>query len=241
MKKAVIFTLVFILSSVVSAAGFGKYSHGYRMGQLTKFSEKGFIYKSGEGQMLVGAESTPYVITTTDSEGNTKKKVINPWYFSVHPDHLKKMRPIINQYIGSYVVIEYEQAHVKSPKVDTDYEPVKLYSISDPIDKVCIAKSYIDGSKGIGVRVGRIVKASTKGKFVDSHELTIQVGNSGNQFKNMSISKDDHLYQCAVEYLKAGQKVKVYYDESHLNLNVFSRNTRYEIIKIEPLKTGGLN
>ena len=55
----------------------------------------------------------------------------------------------------------------------------------------------------------------------------------------MSISKDKELFDCATAYLKAGQKVKVYYDESIVNLNLTGRETSYDIIVIEPVK--GLN
>ncbi len=66
----------------------------------------------------------------------------------------------------------------------------------------------------------------------------MQQGNSGSQFHDMSISKDKALYDCAIKFLKAGQKVKVFYSQSHLNMS-FSRNTTYDIVKIEPVK--GLN
>lgn len=240
MKKVIISFLVLGLLGFTGsyAAGFGEYSHGFRMGELTKFSVKGFVFKSGEGQMLVGSESSPLVITETDSDGNTKKKVINPWYFSVSPDNMGKMKNKMMSELGNYVVIEYKQSHVKSPKVDTDYEPVAVLSITKPINKVCVAKKFDSGSNSEGVRVGRIVKASNKGRISNSYEITIQMGNSGNQFKNMSISEDDKLYECAIEYLKAGQKVKIYYDESFFNLNRMNRNTKYDIVKIEPIKTG---
>ncbi len=106
------------------------------------------------------------------------------------------------------------------------------------LTETCIAAEFTNGSKSAGERVGRIVKASNKGTVSKSWEIMIQIGNSGNQFKNMSISDDEALYNCAVRYLKAGQKVKIGYDESHVNLNVFGRDTNYDLIKIEPIKIG---
>lgn len=215
----------------------GSYSEGYRMGQLTKFSVKGMFSKSGEGQMLMGSESTPYIITTTDSKGVTTKKTINPWYFS---SSNKAMHRKIDSAIGEYVVIKYKQSHIRNVfAADTDYEVVSVSPINPKLSKTCKAKNYIQGSKSKGKRVGRIVKASTKGTFTNSYEIMIQQGNSGNQFKNMSISKDKRLFDCAISYLKAGQKVKIYYNESLINTEIFSRNTAYEIIKIEPIS--GLN
>jgi len=225
-----------VLPISVIAGGLGTYSQGWRMGQLTKFSVKGIMFKSGEGQMLLGSESSPLVITSTDSEGNTTRKVINPWYFSVSN---KKIQVMINDNLGEYVVLKYHQSRVKSPKVNTPYEIVGLYPINESINKVCVASSITEGSKSEGKRVGRIVKASNKGHIGKSWEIIIQQGNSGNQFKNMSISNDQVLFDCAVSYLKAGQKVKITYNESHFNTNVLGRSTNYDVVRIEPVK--GLN
>lgn len=234
MKKYIISGILsLVLSTSVLAAD---YSNGWRMGQLTKFSLKGLISKSGEGQMLVGSESTPYVITSTDSDGNTTRKTINPWYFSSNE---KTMQQSLMNNIGEYVVIKYKQAHIRNFLAsDTDYSVTGVLPIADPLSKTCKAKTWSKGSKSKGVRVGRIVKASTKGTFVNSFEVMVQQGNSGNQFKNMSISEDKALFDCAVQYLKAGQKVKIHYDQSHFNLS-FARNSTYDIVKIEPVK--GLN
>lgn len=235
MNKGILITgalalgLVFAGCSPCSAGGFGNYSSGYRMGQLTKFSIKGMMFKSGEGQMLMGSESTPYVIT--DGDGN--RKTINPWYFSASNPTIQNG---LNTQIGEYVVLDYNESHIKSPKVDTAYEITKISKIQAPRDKACSASNFTDGSKGGGTRVGRIVKASKKGLVADSFEIMFQQGNSGAQFKNMSISEDENFYNCAVSFLKAGQRVKITYDESHMNLNVFGRNTRYDIVKIEPIK-----
>ena len=240
MKRALsigVFFLVMVLASgIAMAGGVGNYSNGYRMGQLTKFSVKGMMFKSGEGQMLVGSESTPYVKTSKDSDGNVVKKTINPWYFSSTD---KQMWEKLQNSVGDYVVIEYQQSHIKGLDVDTDYEVKDVYGITEPLSETCMARSYTSGSKSEGTRVGRIVKASEKGTIANSYEIMMQMGNSGNQFKNLSISEDQQLYDCAVRYLKAGQKVKIHYDESHINMNVMGRETNYDIVKLEPVK--GLN
>lgn len=212
-----------------NAGGLGEYSTGYRMGQLTKFSVKGMMFKSGEGQMLMGADSTPYQI----SDGDGGMKTINPWYFSSTD---KSVHPLLEQKIGEYVVISYNESHVKMPNVDTAYEVTMVEEISAPLDRVCVASNITKGSNSDGERVGRIVKASAKGMAVDSYEIMFQQGNAGAQFKNMSISKDKDLFDCAVAYLKAGQRVKITYNESIINLNIFGRDTNYDIVRIEPIK-----
>ena len=180
----------------------------------------------------MGRESVPYIKTWTDTDGKVHRKVINPWYFS---STNKKLWPKINAYKGQYVIMEYKQAHIKLPNVDTDYEILNIEPIHEKLNKVCRAKNYIKGSKSEGFRVGRIVKASSKGTLVNSYEIMLQVGNSGSQFKNLSITDPD-LFKCAVDYLKAGQKVTITYSESIINLNLLSRETKYDVISIEPIR-----
>jgi hypothetical protein len=227
--KILFSVLLFLFVVDAHAGGIGNYSHGWRVGQITKFSVKGLLFKSGEGQMLMGRESTPYIIGHDD-----EKITVNPWYFSVSDKAVQRQ---LKDVMGDYAVLEYKQVRLKSPKVDTDYEIVGVSPVAEKLDKVCVAKDYNKGHKSeSGTRVGRIVKASSKGTFVDSFELLLQQGNSGNQFKHMSISKDPALFECAVDYLKAGQKVKITYSESFFNMDIIGRETNYDIIKIEPIR-----
>ena len=237
-RRLLLLLLLIVTPSLTFAGGMGTYSDGYRMGQLTKFSIKGLTKwtKSGEGQLLLGNESTIAERTVKDADGNTSTVRFNPWHFSSTDKGIQKQ---LQQRIGDYVVVKYNQARIKNPNVDTDYEIVTVNDIGSPLKETCTAKKYDTGGKSQGKRVGRIVKASRKGHVGKSWEILIQQGNSGSQFKAMSISDDEALYNCAVGYLKAGQKVKVSYEESFVNLDVFGRNTNYDIVKIEPVK--GLN
>jgi hypothetical protein len=210
------------------AAGAGVYSTGYKMGELTKFSIKGFVMKSGEGQMLLGNESTPY----TKGSGEDKQKV-NPWYFSSQD---KRIQQELDTNMGEYVVLGYNQARVKFPNVDTEYEITSVEELGPKQTVACVATSYEKGAKTkAGKRVGRIVKASRKGTVIKSWELLVQQGNAGNQFKNLSISEDEELYNCAIKYLKSGQKAKITYTEKYMSIG---EDSNYDIIKIEP--KGGL-
>jgi len=229
MIKYILLAATLLMSQAAMAGGMGNYSNGYRMGMITKFSVKGLMFKSGEGEMLMGRESTPYIIPRTK---DTAEKIINPWQFSSTD---AKMQKQLNQVIGEYVVIKYNQAHVKMLNVDTDYEVVGIEKPTKSFSRTCTAEKFHDGMKSEGARVGRIVKASIKGTMVNSYEIKIQLGNAGNQFSDMSISKDDKLFECAVEALKSAKKVKVTYSQSFINLDVFGRNTTYDVVKIEPL------
>lgn len=218
--------IVMIVSSFSCAEGLGTYSQGYRMGQLTKFSIKGLVFKSGEGQMLMGAEST----SLTKGSGENKK-LINPWYFSSVDKNIHRK---LNANVGEYVVLSYNEAQFKYSNVNTAYDITEVIPISSPVSETCTATSYREGNKSQGTMVGRIVKASSKGTVVKTWELMFQQGNSGNQFKNMTISKDPALFECAVRFLKAGQKVKIYYTESHFNMSF--NDTAYDVFKLEPIK-----
>lgn len=59
----------------------------------------------------------------------------------------------------------------------------------------------------------------------------IQIGNAGNQFKHMSVD-DQGLYGFAVECLRHGKKVKVFYTEKSF-LQVGLEDTDYLVNKIE--------
>ena len=153
---------LFVLPTVSMSNTF---SEGYRVGQLTKFSVKGMFIKSGEGQMLMGRESTPYVTTSTDLDGNVTNKTINPWYFSANKKHIGKLQNLS----GQYVVIKYHQQHVRNPlATNTDYLVQEVYPvIREPLSKQSIkAKNKAQGTYSKGTRVGRIVKLSKKGAFV---------------------------------------------------------------------------
>lgn len=222
----------YIETSTQDAAGLGQYSTGYRMGMISKFSVKGMITKSGEGQMLMGRESSPYQVAygCGDNNKDTCYRTINPWYFSMNRDDADLM----NQFAGSYVWVQYNQAKIKNP---TQYETPYLISQIGEIDRdanfTTCEISGVNGSKGEGVRVGRIVKVSVKGLLSKTGELMMQVGNAGNQFKNMSIN--DELFDCAETALKTATKVKVHYAQSWFR-NPLSSDTTYAVTKIEAIQ-----
>lgn len=217
-----------VTTSASGGAGLGTYSVGYRMGMISKFSVKGLFSKTGEGQMLMGRESSPYIIQT-DCGDSKCSKTINPWYFSM----VGEDAPLMTPFSGSYVWVQYNQAQIKSPLYDTDYLITKIGNIdrNTPV-RTCTDRNA-DGSRSEGVRVGRIVKASMRGHMSKTGEIMMQVGNAGNQFKNMSVSES--MYKCAVSVLKTAQKVKVHYAQSWFR-NPFASDTTYAVTKIEPIE-----
>ena len=205
---------------LITTNSFAGYSDGFRMGSIDKVSKKGMVVKSIEGQMLMGREGTPYV------KGNGEdKKVVNPWYFSAEDKMFQKLHDA-----GGYVWVEYSQSHVNlGLKYDTDYLVTKVRPVTRKNPTNCNVKIDGVGMKSKGKRSGRIVKTSRKGRVAKTYEIIIQVGNSGNKFKHMSIT-DKRLYACAISALKSAKKVDVYYTESHINTSL--RDTSYTVTKI---------
>ena len=204
------------------ADGFGTFSTGYRFGEITKYGVKGIIFSSGEGQMLLGNDST--VIKPTEDSSFE-----NPWRFSCKS---KLTQENLKNALGTKVVLKYKQSHIKSPNVDTDYEVTEVARKSDKAPAKCSTADYNPGIKSNTMRVGRIVKASSKGTAFNSYEIIMQMGNAGNQFKPLSITVSD-MYECAVAFLKSGDKVRLEYSESLINMDLTGRETPYDVISIE--------
>ena len=211
---------------VADTGGVGDYSDGYRMGLLSKYSVKGWVNKSGEGELLMGQDSSVAYEGTGDS-----RKMINPWEFSSDSAMASKIMP----YAGQYVVIHYHQYMLNNPlKRDTDYEAVEIAPVdtaSKP--KAACVNDAAAGKNSAGFRMARIVKASFKGLANKSYEIKVQMGGSGNEFYDMSVS-NQAMFDCATQWLKSGGKVKIYYTQSFL-FNPLNRYTGYDIQKLEPM------
>lgn len=105
MRKAIfLFILVFLLllSGYIYWFFFNVYSTGYREGVLFKFSTKGNIFKTNEGEML-----QPGFRSNVPGTFNT-----NNFYFSVVDDSLKKVLDNAN---GKTVKVHYVQYRKSLP------------------------------------------------------------------------------------------------------------------------------
>jgi hypothetical protein len=226
MKRFWIAALLALSVSVAHA----DYSEGYRMGMLEKYSVSGMLTKSGEGFLNLGREGTPVI--ETDKKGN--KKYINPWAFSASSDRLSKFNQnYMNQFAGQYVVIKYRQDFFNTGiSQKTDYNIESIDAVNPMQNKPMTCEDpTAKGVKSDGFRVGRLVKASTKGTLNKTYEVTMQVGNSGNLYFPMSaLSKE--MYDCVIANLKSAKQVKVFYAKSWVN---FIQDTNYSIAKIEPV------
>jgi hypothetical protein len=109
-----------LLISIIIALGFGAYtvtagcgstySEGERTGVIVKFSRKGIIFKSWEGQINLGSASV-------DQGG-----VVIPasFEFSV-TDGIVAQKLLDAQRNGKRVTLKYNQWLVKPPSLDTSY------------------------------------------------------------------------------------------------------------------------
>lgn len=113
---SIIFFLLFVLVfafffflKLMGGAG-SHYSDGTRVGTLTKFSHKGLIFKSWEGQLVLGG-------VATNSDGNA---VANTFDFSAtDEDVIKNLNDALNQ--EKRVKVTYHQYLIKPLQIESDY------------------------------------------------------------------------------------------------------------------------
>lgn len=103
--KKVLFSILGFLLVIFILLGcffvFGNYSSGYRAGTVMKMTEKGFFFKTNEGQMNTGG----FV-----DEGTGETSII--WNFSVKDDQvIKDIETAVDK--GKKVKLYYEEKYFK--------------------------------------------------------------------------------------------------------------------------------
>lgn len=108
-----VLAIIFILLGVVVGGLKGcspGYSQGSRVGTISKFTYKGFVNKSWEGQLVMGG-------MTTDSEGHAQANV---WNFSVSdPAVVEKLQHAMDT--GKRVKLTYTDGNWSLGQRDTTY------------------------------------------------------------------------------------------------------------------------
>ena len=108
--------LIFVLLISLLLNGCIHYSDGYRTGKIIKFSNKGIICKTWEGEMLLGG-------FRKDSEGNVEA---NNFTFSIDSENQEDQK-IVDEILsamdsGKRVKLHYSQEIFTSPcRSSTDY------------------------------------------------------------------------------------------------------------------------
>lgn len=98
-KWVVLFVVLVILFGILGYVSFGSYSEGRRGGSIYKFSKKGYIFKTYEGELKMGG------LMEGDGTLNTTE-----WEFSVsssNKDAIDKIQKAIDN--GSRVSLIYEE------------------------------------------------------------------------------------------------------------------------------------
>ncbi len=113
MRKWVILSILLLL--IVGAlyyVTFGYYSDGTRVGSLVKMSRRGWVFKTYEGQLLVGG--------MTDGTGTMSSSM---WEFSVDDDNKEVIDALEHsQKTGQRVSLHYEEKFFQLPwNGDTKY------------------------------------------------------------------------------------------------------------------------
>ena len=113
MKKLILAATVAL--SLINSAKAECYSEGIRVGVIQKFSSKGLISKSWEGEMVQGG-----------IRSKQKGTITNVWKFSVlKPEVAKKVNDAI--FDGGEVTVKYCQSFIKNPLVqNSSYEVVDI-------------------------------------------------------------------------------------------------------------------
>lgn len=194
--------------------------------------------------MLMGNESTPYKYTESYSCGTDNKDtcyktvVVNPWSFSVDKDNSTLMKQLLSSQ-GQYVILHYNQVKMQGVQYDTDYLIQDMRLVNPNIQPAACKSHTSSGRFSHGSRVGRIVKLSNKGNFkaTKTWEAKIQIGNSGNQFLDMSVT-DESMIQCLMSYLGGNKLARISYKESLLK-NPLKQDSAYDIDAVEAVNGGG--
>lgn len=106
----------FLVVMLLSGCGRG-YSEGDRTGTLCKLSSKGLVYKSWEGELLLGG-------TVVGGQG----AVANTWQFTIIEESLVKPAQEFER-AGTPVTVHYVQWLQTGLSMDTDYEAVSIAAV----------------------------------------------------------------------------------------------------------------
>lgn len=205
------------------------YSQGWRMGQLFKLSSRRswrrVFLQAGEGELSLGQDSS-----RAEWVGADGQPVQNPWLFSASVEQIGQYEALL----GRTVAVRYRQLQKKLTAFngDTDYRVDEIVAVDptqSPTGACAIGGS---GARSAGTRIGRIVKSTVKGTLVKTHECTVQVGNSGNVFLEMSVP-NEAMHDCATATLRSGRPAAISYVETIIR-NPLNRDTNYEIVGIRP-------
>lgn len=102
------------------------YSDGERTGIVSKFSRKGLVYKSWEGELNCGGLRQR---TTTDGSGNPKiETVANVWAFHASDEHSARIQEAMRR--NEAVTIRYRQWFHSPITQTSDYDVLEVTAVA---------------------------------------------------------------------------------------------------------------
>lgn len=124
MRKWFILIIFFLIAGgILYYISFGSFSDGTRVGSLAKLSRRGYIFKTYEGQLMVGGMS--------DGTGTFNSTT---WDFSVHGSNKEAIDALnLSQRTGQRISVHYEEKFFQLPwNGDTKYFVVSVELIPLP-------------------------------------------------------------------------------------------------------------
>lgn len=212
-----------------------RYSIWCRYWNLSKFSEKWFVIKSWEWELLMWNWSS-YKEDCSNVGDKQECKVINPWRFSIsNLGDNRSLVELVQSNIWRQMVGCYRQDLIRNAMTqETDYN---LVSLDKPTWKYPDwAAEWFSISKKLWwksdwVRSWRIVKASSKWTIMSSWEVIVQVWNEWTNFISMSV-RDEEMFKKIEEALKTWLVYEIWYNQSYFR-NVVAEDTDYNIVSLK--------
>jgi hypothetical protein len=122
MLKKIGYWILAIVIVIIVSIGYFKYgftySKGYRAGLLQKFSEKGLIFKTYEGEMILSSVQSNANVALASEK----------FLFSVADEAVAKQ---MEQIQGKHVVVHYKEKNGALPWIGESYYIVDSVRISD--------------------------------------------------------------------------------------------------------------
>ncbi len=133
-KWIILLVLLLIVGGVLYYATFGYYSDGTRVGSLTKLSRRGWIFKTHEGQLMVGG--------MTEGTGSLNSTM---WEFSVDDDNSAVIAALEqSQKTGQRVSLHYEEKFFQLPwNGDTKYFVTGVELVPNPMSPMMMPQQQV--------------------------------------------------------------------------------------------------
>jgi hypothetical protein len=118
-----ILVVIIVLAALVYWKYFFTYSEGYRAGLLQKFSKKGVVFKTYEGEMILSSVRSNRDIAIASEK----------FFFSAKTEDVANK---LNQLQGEYIVVHYREKNGVLPWVGETRYLVDSVKIVDPVNQL---------------------------------------------------------------------------------------------------------